>query len=112
MGPLQSSITALTITIVPTADVGASCFVTPANLQAGDGDAVLGITRNAEKAGRPVAVDVVAVRDMVAGGAIAQGARVQSNADGLPITKAAGSDAGLALTAATNPGDIVKVLIK
>ena len=112
MGPLQSSITALTITIVPEEDVEANRFVTPANLQAGDGDAVLGVTRYGEKAGRAVAVDLVAVVDMVAGAAIAQGAHVQSNADGLPITKAAGSDAGLALTAAANPGDIVKILVK
>ncbi len=112
MGPLQSTISVLTISMVAQADVEAIRFVTPASVQAGDGEAVLGVTRNSEKAGRAVAVDVIAVVDMVAGAAIAQGDSVQSNADGLPITKAAGADAGLALTAAANPGDIVKVLIK
>lgn len=112
MGPLQSSISAMTLTILPEGDVEANRFVTPANSQAGDGDVVLGVARNSEKAGGAVAVDVIAAVDMVAGAAIARGARVQSNADGLPITKAAGEDAGLALTAAVNPGGIVKILIK
>lgn len=112
MGPLQSSISALSITMTAAADVGAMRFVTAANIQAGDGEKVLGVTRYSEKAGRAVAVDVIAVVDMVAGAAIAQGEEVQSNADGLPIPRAAGIAAGSALTAAVNPGDIVKILLK
>lgn len=112
MPPLQSHISAMTITTTLTGDVEAIRYVTVAGAQAGDGDAAIGVSRNAEVAGRAVALDVIAAVDMVAGAAIALGARVQSNADGLPITKAAGADNGLALTAATIPGDIVKILIK
>jgi hypothetical protein len=112
MGPLQSTISVLTLTAVAAGDIEASRFVTPANTQAVDGEAILGVSRYGEKTGNALAVDVIGVIDMVAGAAIAQGARVQSNADGLPITKAAGADAGLALTAAVNPGDIIKILVK
>mgnify|MGYP003111725759 CR=1 FL=1 len=112
MAPLQSHISAMTITMALTGDVQANRFVTVAGAQAGAGDAAVGISRNDEVAGRAVAIDVIAVVDMVAGAAIALGARVQSNADGLPITKGAGVDNGLALTAAANAGDIVKILIK
>lgn len=112
MGPLQGAISAMTITVELTGDVNETRFVTAAGAQAGDGEEAIGVSHNAEVAGRAVAVDVVAAVDMVAGAAIAKGARVQSDANGQPITKAAGADNGIALTAAANPGDIVKVLIK
>ncbi|KIC38153.1 hypothetical protein RA27_20525 [Ruegeria sp. ANG-R] len=112
MGPLLSSISILPITVTLTGDVSAHRFVTVAGAQAGDGDAVLGVSHNDEVSGRAVAVDVIGVRDMIAGAAIAQGVEVQSDANGQPITRAAGTAAGRALTAAANPGDIVKILIK
>lgn len=112
MSRLQTHISAMTITMALTADVKAHRFVTAQGAQAGAGDAAVGVARNDEVAGRAVAIDVITVVDMVAGAAISLGARVQSDADGLPITKAAGADNGLALTAAANAGDTVKILIK
>lgn len=112
MGPLKGVISAMTITVEATGDVSEGRYVTALGAQAGDGDAAIGVARTDEVSGRPVAVDVIATVDMVAGAAIAKGARVQANADGLPITKDAGADNGIALTAAANPGDIVKILIK
>lgn len=112
MGPLQGVISAMSLTVELTGDVSEVRFVTALGAQAVDGDDVIGVSRNAEVAGRAVAIDVVACVDMVAGAAIAKGARVQSDADGKPITKAAGADVGVALTAAANPGDLVKILIK
>lgn len=112
MGPILSSISALNFTTVLTGGVSAHRFVTVAGAQAVDGEAAIGIARNDEVAGRAVTIDAVGVFDMIAGAAIAQGAQVQSDADGKPITKAAGAANGVALTAAVNPGDIVKILIK
>lgn len=112
MGPLQSSISAMTLTSELTADVSAIRFVTVFGTQAGAGEDILGVSRYAGKPGDAIAVDTIAAVDMVAGAAIERGKRVQSDADGLPVTKADGADAGLALTAALNPGDIVKILVK
>lgn len=109
---LHSHISAMTISIVASTDIAERRFVTALGAQAGAGDAAIGVSRNEEAAGRAVAVDVITVVDMVAGAAIARGARVQSDANGQPITKAAGADAGQALTAAANPGDLVKILFK
>jgi hypothetical protein len=112
MGPLMSSISTLSVTAVAQGAIEANRFVTVDGMQAGDGEAILGVSQYEAKIGDAVAVDVICVRDMVAGAAIALGAEVQSNATGQPITKAAGQVAGRALTAAANPGDIVKILVK
>ncbi|WP_282093046.1 capsid cement protein [Epibacterium ulvae] len=112
MGALHSTISALSFSVVLTSDVAAKRFVTAAATQAGDGEAAIGVSQYAETAGRAVSVDAVCVVDMVAGAAIPQGVHVQSDANGLPIARTAGVINGLALTAAVNPGDIVKILIK
>lgn len=112
MGPLHSTISALSFSVVLTGNVDAKRFVTAAGTQAGDGEAAIGVSQYAETVGRPVAVDAVCVVSMAAGAAIARGAHVQSDANGQPITHAAGVINGLALTAAVNPGDIVQILIK
>lgn len=112
MGPKLTSISVLAITVSLTGSVSAKRFVTVNGAQAGDGEAAIGVARNDEVAGREVTVDAVGVFDMIAGAAIAKGDQVQSDADGKPITKAAGAVNGQALTAAVNPGDIVKILIK
>ncbi len=112
MGPLKSSISALTVTCLTEGDVSATRFVTPLGKQAGDGEVVLGIATTSQTSGQALAVGVVGVFDMTAGAAIARGAQVQSNAEGLPIPQADGEGVGLALSAAANPGDIVKILLK
>lgn len=112
MGPLQSTISALSITLVATADVRAFRFVTVNAAEAGAGEAAIGVAKNDEKAGRAFAVDVVGVFDMVAGAAITAGDQVEADADALPIPRTSGVVNGLALTSAANPGDLVKILIK
>lgn len=112
MGPLLSSISVLSLTATATAAVKAKQFVTVAGAPAGAGEAVLGVSQTDAAARAAFAVDAIGVFDMRSGAAIALGAEVQSDADGLPITKAAGVGVGIALTAAANPGDIVKILIK
>ncbi|WP_299773162.1 capsid cement protein [uncultured Tateyamaria sp.] len=112
MGQKLSSICALNFTVTLTSDVSTHRFVNVNAAQAGDGEAAIGVAANDEKLGRDVAVEAIGVFDMIAGAAIAKGAEVQSDANGKPIIKAAGAANGLALTAAANPGDIVKILIK
>ncbi len=112
MGQKLSSICALSFTATLTSDVSTHRFVNVNNAQAGDGEAAIGIAANDEKSGRDVSIEAIGVFDMIAGAAIAKGVQVQSDANGQPITKAAGAVNGLTLTAAANPGDIVKILIK
>lgn len=112
MGPLLSSIPVLTLSVTLTGNVTAHRFVTVAAAQAGDGDAALGVSQYDEVTGREVSVDVIGTHDMIAAAAIPLGSEVQSNADGQPIPKAAGATTGIALTAAANPGDVVKILLK
>lgn len=112
MGPLQSSISVLTITAVATAKITAKKFVGYNGAPAGAGEAVLGIAQTDAATGDAFAVDVIGVFDLVAGAAIPAGSAVQVDAQGAPIVKAAGVQIGTALTAAANPGDIVKILLK
>jgi len=112
MGKKLSSICVLSFNATLTSNVSTHRFVNANSAQAGDGEAAIGVAANDEASGNDVAIEAVGVFDMVAGAAIAKGAEVQSNANGQPITKAAGAANGLALTAAANPGDIVKILIK
>lgn len=112
MGQKLSSICTLSFTTTLTSDVSTHRFVNVNSAQAGDGEAAIGVAANDETADNAVTVKAIGVFDMIAGAAIAKGADVQSDASGKPITKATGVATGLALTAAVNPGDIVKILIK
>ncbi len=112
MGPLQSSISALTITTTATAGVTSRQLVGFDGAPAGDGDTILGVAQTDAAAGAAFAVDVIGVFDLVAGAAIPAGSPVQANANAAPIVKAAGAQIGTALSAAAKPGDIVKILIK
>ena len=102
----------LRFTAVAIAEVASKQFVGFDGAPAGDGDAILGVAQTDAATGTAYAVDVIGVFDLVAGAAIPAGSEVQSDANGKPIVKAAGAHDGTALTAAANPGDIVKILIK
>ena len=112
MGPLQGSISALTITVVATAAVASKQLVGFDGAPAGAGEAVLGVAQTDAAVGDAFAVDVIGVFDLVSGAAVPAGSAVQSDANGKPIIKADGTRIGTALTAAANPGDLVKILIK
>lgn len=111
-GKLLSAISVLELTRVATSDVNAHCFVGCDGVMVADGGVVLGVSKTDAKPGDAYGVDVIGAIDMIAGAAIAIGQEVQSNASAQPVPKAAGSRAGIALTGAANPGDIVKVLLK
>ena len=112
MGPLQSTIATLSVTAVATAEIAAKQLVGFDGAPAGDGDPVYGVAQYAAKAGDAFAIDVICITDLVAPAPIPAGSPVQSNADGAPAVKAAGTQIGTAITAAANPGDLVKILIK
>lgn len=112
MGPILSKISVLSDTVVATAGITANQFVGFDGAPAGAGAAVLGVAMTDAAAGDALAIDIIVIRDLIAGGAIPAGSAVQSDANGAPIVKAAGAQAGIALTAAANAGDVVKILVK
>ena len=112
MGPLQGAISALTITTVATAEVASKQLIGLDGAPADAGEAVLGVAQTDAANGEAFAVDVIGVFDLVSGAAIPAGSAIQSDANGKPIVKADGIRIGTALTAAANPGDLVKILIR
>lgn len=111
MSKMLSSISILELTRIAAADISAHGFVGFDGRMAGDGAAVLGVAKTDAKAAAAFGVDVLGAIDMIAGAAISAGDTVQSNAQAQPIPKAAGAPAGVALTDAANPGDVVKILL-
>lgn len=73
-------------------------------------DAALGVPTTAFDAGEQASVATHGEMLVEAGGAVAVGAQVQSDATGRAITLAAGVAAGRARDAAAAAGDIIRVL--
>lgn len=63
--------------------------------------------------GMPVTVAIGGTCKVIAGGAIARGSFVGSNADGQAVAKTAGGDVirGIALEAASAAGDIIEIML-
>jgi hypothetical protein len=74
------------------------------------GAKAVGIAETDADPGEQASVTVLGVLIVEAGGAIAAGAEIQSDADGRAITKAAGIGNGYALDAAVAAGDIIRVV--
>lgn len=88
-------------------------FVNFANTQAGEGEAILGVSPYAADTGDVAAVEVQGISTVEAGGKIAVGGKVTSGAQGLAVTATDGQEiAGTALDAATQVGDLIRVLLK
>lgn len=88
-------------------------FVNFANTQAGEGEAILGVSPYAADTGDVAAVEVQGITIVEAGGIVAVGDKVTPDAQGLAITPAPGQEAaGTALDAATQVGDLIRVLLK
>lgn len=101
------------LTVQTTAAVPANRLVGFGGTMTGAGAPVLGVAAFDAASGTDLAVDVIGVFDLEAGGAIARGALVASDASGLPVQTADTATAfGRALSAAAAPGDPVTVLIK
>lgn len=68
-----------------------------------------GVARHDVADTEPVAIDVIGVVPVEAGGVIALGAEVQADASGKAIALAAGVSLGRAVEASTADGDIVRI---
>lgn len=112
MGPLQGSISALTATVVATADIKSKQLVGLGGAPAGNGERVFGVAQTDAREAQAVAVDVITIADLACATPINAGDAFQSNADGAPIPLAGGVEVGVALTTAANPGDLFTALIK
>lgn len=75
------------------------------------GERVLGVANADYSAGEQAGVAVRGALLVQAGGAIAQGAEVESNASGQAVTKTTGVAAGVALDAAGAAGDVIRILV-
>lgn len=104
----------LRFSMVAGANIARRRFIKPDSngngIQAVAGDAIIAVSMNDPKSGEvlELADGIVMVE---AGAAIAAGAAVQSDANGKAITLAAGTKAGVALTAATAASQLVTIKI-
>jgi hypothetical protein len=79
---------------------------------AAGGDAVGVLQNDPSAAGRAATVAVLGVSKVVAGAAVAAGARVQSDDEGRALAAASGDVVlGRALTAASAAGEVIEVLL-
>lgn len=109
----MGSIRTLATTVVAAGAVAERRFVTFGDAQAGLDAIVKGISEMAGSAGDALPVTLIGVVDMVAGGAIAAGGEVVSDANGQPIARGANVNvAGRALNAAGGAGVRVQILIR
>lgn len=102
----------LTTTVKATGKVVANRFVTFAGKQALANEAVFGVSPYDADEGDTLAVDVLGIAVVEAGGAVAVGAKVDADAQGCAVTHASGEVAGTALTAAAEAGDLIRVFLK
>jgi hypothetical protein len=105
-----SSILAKTFTA--SGAVTAERFVTSAGAQvASAGAAAIGVARMGAASGERMTVDLLGTAIIEAGGAITAGAAVKAGADGRALTYDTGTKAGIALQAATAPGQRIEILL-
>jgi hypothetical protein len=78
---------------------------------AGSGDKVLGTLFEVAALNGPASVQFGGIAKVIAGAAVAAGARVQSDGNGAAITLAAGVSAGMALFAASAAGEVIPVAL-
>lgn len=101
----------LTTTLRTTAPVVENRLVTFAGKQAASGEAVLGSAVYDADAGDLLAVDVLGIVLVEAGGEVAVGAEVGADAQGCAVS---GADraVGVALSAAAGAGEVIRVLLR
>ena len=100
----------LTTTVRTTGEVVVNRFVTFAGKQATADEAVLGVSAYDAKTGDLMAVDVIGIALVEAGGSVAVGAKVSADAQGCAVTGTT-HVAGVALTAANGAGELIRVLL-
>lgn len=101
----------LATTLIATGELVKERFISPKGKQATAGESVLGVAVHDAKAGDSVAVEAVGITLVEAGGAIAVGDGVVSDAQGCAVASAQNA-IGVALSATTGAGELVKVLLR
>lgn len=110
----MGGIDTLKVSVVLTGPVKADRAVTFTGAQAGADAKVYGIAALDGIAGDAVALTAIGLRDMEAGGVLAAGDDVVSDAEGRPVAAAAGDENvfGTAVSAAATLGARVSILIR
>lgn len=91
--------------------ITAERFVTPTGTQAGAAVNTLGVARSDATTGQVLPVDVLGTAIVTAGGAIADGALIETDATGRAVTRSAGPIVARALQAAAAAGARIEVLL-
>lgn len=100
-----------TLSIKAAATLAAMTFVTYLGATASAAGNTAGVVRTDGASGDLVPVDILGTARVIAGGAVAAGAHVQSDAAGKAITLAGGVAVGVALEAATAAGQVIEVAL-
>lgn len=110
---MNQSISLLALTVQLAGAVEAQRFVGVDGTQAGAGENTYGVSRYAGGIGDNVTVDVIGTATVEAGGALAAGAQVESDADGKAVTKTTGVAAGRVApgASAAAEGDLVEIIL-
>ncbi len=107
----KQSISILSLHVVATAALTAHRFVAAGGGVPAAGGNALGVTRQAAAIGESALTDVIGTAVVEAGGAIAAGAAVETDATGRAVTQTTGVKLGRALEAAAAAGDFIEVLL-
>ena len=108
---MSQSIPAQTLSTKATGAVAKRRFVTATGAQAGAAANTLGVSRYDVADGEEVPVDTLGTTEVEAGGAIAAGGAVETDANGKAVAQAAGPVVARALEPAAADGDIVEVFL-
>lgn len=107
---LKTQKPALTDSILAIADLPARRFVGVDGGLVADGGQVFGVVDVSTGAGNMAPANVLGILLVEAGAALAAGDELQSDADSRAITKAAGKMAGIALDAAAEAGELIRMV--
>jgi hypothetical protein len=110
---MKTNLSILALTAVATSAVTAARFVTHAGAHAGAAANTLGVSRTDAAVGQAFSVDVIGTAVVEAGGAIAAGAAVETDAQGRAVTKNAGPTVARLAPgeSAVQAGDLVEVIL-
>lgn len=100
-----------TLSIKATATLVAMTLVTFLGATASAAGNTAGVVRTDGVAGDLVPVDILGTARVIAGGAVAAGARVEADAAGKAVTHASGVPVGVALEAATASGQVIEIAL-
>ncbi len=98
-------------TIAAAAPLAENRFVTTLGTVPAAGARVIGVGVQKAVAGEMIAATVIGTELVVAGGPVAKGAAVETDAEGRAVTMASGTKAGIALSAAAAAGEMIEVLL-